>query len=322
MIFEYYDFGVDVDVSAPPADDVFDFSRAPRRHAGHRRARGDPRHLIDRVANPAGSLAACRMEPVSPSIGWGVLHLFFRVDRPGPSRSPARRSGSSTRSRRSKPTATRRWCSRCSATRPTSGSWRYGPDLARLHAFQQELLAGPLLPDYSFVSLTELSEYSVTEDDERARLADGRGASPTRPRSRSGSRCGGSASRTTARTASTRSLPQRRLLVLLPDVEAARGRRQLVPAAVRARKELMAGHARVGRSYAGRVLQLITGSVGLDDWEWGVTLLADDPVVLKEIVNEMRFDEVTARYGEFGPFFTGLVPRPGRRRCAAEWAVR
>ncbi len=58
------------------------------------------------------------------------------------------------------------------------------------------------------------------------------------------------------------------------------------------------------------MLQLITGSSGLDDWEWGVTLLTDDPVVLKEIVNEMRFDDVSARYGEFGPFFTGLVLEP------------
>jgi chlorite dismutase len=73
------------------------------------------------------------------------------------------------------------------------------------------------------------------------------------------------------------------------------------------RKELMGGHARVGRRYAGRVLQLITGASGLDDWEWGVTLLADDPVAIKEIVYEMRFDEVSARYGEFGPFFVGLV---------------
>ena len=69
----------------------------------------------------------------------------------------------------------------------------------------------------------------------------------------------------------------------------------------------MAGHARVGRTYAGRILQLITGSTGLDDWEWGVTLLADDPVALKDIVQEMRFDPVSARYAEFGPFFTGLV---------------
>ena len=86
----------------------------------------------------------------------------------------------------------------------------------------------------------------------------------------------------------------------------------------------MAGHARVGRTYAGRVLQLITGSTGLDDWEWGVTLLADDPVALKEIVYEMRFDPVSARYAEFGPFFTGLVLDPadacarvGLRRAAA-----
>ena len=58
------------------------------------------------------------------------------------------------------------------------------------------------------------------------------------------------------------------------------------------------------------MLQLITGSTGLDDWEWGVTLLADDIVALKEIVYEMRFDEVSARYAEFGPFLTGLIASP------------
>ena len=76
------------------------------------------------------------------------------------------------------------------------------------------------------------------------------------------------------------------------------------------RKRLMGGHARVGRTYAGRVLQLITGSTGLDDWEWGVTLLADDPVALKEIVYEMRFDPVSAEYADFGPFVTGLLLEP------------
>jgi chlorite dismutase len=58
------------------------------------------------------------------------------------------------------------------------------------------------------------------------------------------------------------------------------------------------------------VLQLITGSTGLDDWEWGVTLLADDIGALKDIVYEMRFDEVSARYAEFGPFITGLISAP------------
>ena len=64
------------------------------------------------------------------------------------------------------------------------------------------------------------------------------------------------------------------------------------------------------------MLQLITGSTGLDDWEWGVTLLADDPVALKEIVYEMRFDPVSADYAEFGPFVTGLRARAGRGAAA------
>ena len=84
----------------------------------------------------------------------------------------------------------------------------------------------------------------------------------------------------------------------------------------------MAGHARVGRTYAGRVLQLITGSTGIDDWEWGVTLLADDPVALKEIVYEMRFDPVSARYAEFGPVLHRARARPGRRVRARRPAWR
>ena len=72
------------------------------------------------------------------------------------------------------------------------------------------------------------------------------------------------------------------------------------------RKKLMAGHARVGRQYSGRILQLITGSTGLDEYEWGVTLLAKDTIDVKSIVYEMRFDEVTARYGEFGDFYIGM----------------
>ena len=72
------------------------------------------------------------------------------------------------------------------------------------------------------------------------------------------------------------------------------------------RRELMAGHARVGRTYSGRILQLITGSTGLDEYEWGVTLLAKDTIDIKSIVYEMRFDEVSARYGEFGDFYIGM----------------
>ena len=79
------------------------------------------------------------------------------------------------------------------------------------------------------------------------------------------------------------------------------------------RSRLMREHGMTGRRYAGRVFQVITGSVGLDDWEWGVTLFARDPLEFKRIVTEMRYDEASAMYGEFGRFFTGI------RFAPAEW---
>lgn len=71
------------------------------------------------------------------------------------------------------------------------------------------------------------------------------------------------------------------------------------------RARLMAEHGGTGRRYAGRVSQIISGSVGLDDWEWGVTLFARDPLDFKALVTEMRYDEVTSVYGEFGTFRVG-----------------
>ena len=73
------------------------------------------------------------------------------------------------------------------------------------------------------------------------------------------------------------------------------------------RKELMRSHGLIGRSYAGKVKQIISGSVGFDDFEWGVTLFSDDVLQFKKLVYEMRFDEVSARYGEFGSFFVGTI---------------
>jgi hydrogen peroxide-dependent heme synthase len=74
-----------------------------------------------------------------------------------------------------------------------------------------------------------------------------------------------------------------------------------------AREALMRGHGAIGRTFKGRVLQLITGSSGLDDWEWGVTLFGVHVDDLKECVYTMRFDEASALYADFGPFYTGLV---------------
>ena len=72
------------------------------------------------------------------------------------------------------------------------------------------------------------------------------------------------------------------------------------------RQRMMHEHGMIGRRYAEQVRQIITGSIGYDDWEWGVDLFADDPVVFKKLIYEMRFDEVSAEYALFGQFFLGL----------------
>jgi hydrogen peroxide-dependent heme synthase len=72
------------------------------------------------------------------------------------------------------------------------------------------------------------------------------------------------------------------------------------------RAGFMRGHGEIGRKYAGKVVQVIQGSVGLDDWEWGVTLFADDPLVFKKLIYEMRFDAASSRFALFGPFYVGI----------------
>ena len=72
------------------------------------------------------------------------------------------------------------------------------------------------------------------------------------------------------------------------------------------RAAMMREHGLIGRQYSGQVVQIISGSIGFDDWEWGVDLFADDPLVFKKLIYEMRFDEASAEYAEFGPFYVGL----------------
>ncbi|MEX2268803.1 MAG: chlorite dismutase family protein [Acidimicrobiia bacterium] len=257
------------------------------------------------------------MDSVEPSAGWGVLHLFYRVD--------ARRA-------EEEPGGAKRVLDAVDAFvdgthqvltfavlghKADLGVMAVGPDLARLQALQADLSRAPLVPTWSYLSLTELSEYGATEDDERARLAAEEGVSD--------------AAAVEERLTVWREriehyreqrlhpqLPAKRAICFYPMSKRRTGTDNWFALDFDERKRLMAGHARVGRGYAGRVLQLITGSTGIDDWEWGVTLLADDPAALKEIVYEMRFDEVSARFAEFGPFFTGLVLEPAdalRRVC-------
>jgi chlorite dismutase len=78
------------------------------------------------------------------------------------------------------------------------------------------------------------------------------------------------------------------------------------------RAEMMLEHGKVGREYAGRVTQIISGSIGFDDWEWGVDLFADEALTFKKLIYEMRFDEASAKFAEFGPFYVGLQFAPAQ----------
>jgi chlorite dismutase len=189
------------------------------------------------------------------------------------------------------------------------GVMAFGPDLERLQRFQHELLSGPFVLTWSFVSLTELSPYTSTADDERARLRNDEQLADEAEIEQRLADWQERMDHYQEQRIHPR-LPRKAALCFYPMTKRRDGDDNWYTLPFAERKRLMGGHARVGRTYAGRVLQLITGATGLDDWEWGVTLLADDPAVLKEIVHEMRFDEASARYAEFGPFIVALLDEP------------
>ena len=105
-------------------------------------------------------------------------------------------------------------------------------------------------------------------------------------------------------------VPDRRYVCFYPMSKRRSGPDNWYSLPIEQRQLLMRDHGMIGRRYAGQVTQVISGSIGFDDWEWGVDLFADDPLVFKKLVYEMRFDESSARYAEFGPFYFGIRLAP------------
>jgi chlorite dismutase len=101
-------------------------------------------------------------------------------------------------------------------------------------------------------------------------------------------------------------IPRRRYVCFYPMSKKRDGNDNWYSTAYAARARMMVEHGKIGRAYHGHVTQVISGSVGFDDWEWGVDLYADEPLVFKKLVYAMRFDEASARFGEFGQFWTGM----------------
>lgn len=168
-------------------------------------------------------------------------------------------------------------------------------------AFARTRLRGFLVPTYSYLAVIELGTYELA-------------AHATAVLARKGLAPGAAGFDEAQREEMTRiarprlhpDVPPRRYLCFYPM---SKRRGEVVnwydlPAAERG--AFMKGHGEIGRKYAGQVVQVIQGSVGLDDWEWGVSLFADDPLVFKKLIYEMRFDPASSRFALFGPFYVGI----------------
>lgn len=158
------------------------------------------------------------------------------------------------------------------------------------HAFNKSAFAPYTIPVYSYVSVVELSNYMAKPGVDP--MEDPEVAARLKP-----------------------ILPKTKHICFYPMNKRRSGSDNWYMLSMEERRAMMRSHGMIGRNYAGRVKQIITGSVGLDDWEWGVTLFADDPLTFKKLVYEMRFDEASARFGEFGPFYVGNLL--DREKCEA-----
>jgi hydrogen peroxide-dependent heme synthase len=243
--------------------------------------------------------------------GWFALHQIFRFRKAG---VDAGRLARLVKSATKKPRSSPGWSCFARLIGSTADLMviHFRESLDAIGAARDELarteLAGVLEPTYSFLSVTEAGLYHITA--ELARAAEARGGK-------------------VGDDDYTRALSER----AKAEVENAHVRRRLYPdlpgdmpyvtfypmskrrdvaqnwytLTLDDRSRLMHAHGLTGRRYAGRVQQVITGAIGLDKWEWGVTLFARDPLEFKKLVTDMRFDEVSAKYAEFGDFYVGRI---------------
>jgi hydrogen peroxide-dependent heme synthase len=258
--------------------------------------------------------------------GWYSLHQVFRVDRERV--TPARLNTIVKAARVALGDGARGRAKSKTSADPTSAGWSCivkligsTADLMIVH-FRESLdaigeaqeivertaLVKVLIPVYSFLSVAEAGLYHLTAD--LARQAEARGG-------KFGDEAYSSAlaERSAAERASahvTRRLYPGRpadmpYVCFYPMSKRRDAVQNWYTLSLDERSRLMLAHGLTGRRYAGKVQQVITGAIGLDAWEWGVTLFAKDPLDFKKLVTDMRFDEVSARYAEFGEFYVGKM---------------
>jgi chlorite dismutase len=254
--------------------------------------------------------------PLIPEQGWHCLHLFYRLEHglwelltPDLQRAAKTRLATIVQETRALENTQLLTLSMLTP-KADLGFMLITPDLQVANRIEKQLtlsLGAELLdPVYGYLSLTEESEYTTSDEQYAVTLE-------TEQKLKRG---------TSEFEAAMQAFRERmkhyrheRVYPTLPDwpvvcfynMTKRRGEhRNWYSLPFEERRTLMGGHARVGRQYAGKVKQLITGSTGLDDAEWGVTLFAHDTYQIKAIVYQMRFDEVSAAYADFGEFYVGI----------------
>lgn len=176
-------------------------------------------------------------------------------------------------------------------------------------------LGGVLQPQYDFLSVTEAGLYHATAEAAREHAPDSDAF-----REEIASHAAAEAASAHVRTRLYPAVPDgMRYVSFYPMTKRRAGADNWYALPIGERSRLMREHGMTGRRFAGRIFQVITGAVGLDDWEWGVTLFARDPLEFKRIVTEMRYDEASARFGEFGRFFTGIRIEPEEWEAQFAW---
>lgn len=250
-------------------------------------------------------------DSIVPSEGWGVLHLFVRLDRGAVSSLPAGAAKELVATLEDWQEQVQLHSFSVLGHKADLMLVALDADLGRLRALQTAVLggsAGPaLVLEWSYLSLTEGSEYTPGAEEYRAELADKGVEDPDLTR-----RVEEFAERMATYTDDKLhpQMPAWPVACFYPMSHRRAGSDNWYSLDFDERKRLMREHGRSGRAYTGRVLQLVSGSTGLDDWEWGVTLFAHDVVDLKRIVYQLRYDEASARFAEFGPFVVGLRRSP------------
>ena len=257
-------------------------------------------------------------EQMTPAEGWHCSHFFYTFDRDWLARNPeAVSSGIDQLCQILDPAGSgapeRIQTGLVSGHKADFSIMVMDDDPVKIESVHQAIQASPLgpaiKPSWSYVSLSEISEYVQSVDQYRERLV------------QSGEQPDSSALETKVNAYVSRleKMNVQRLKPVFPDWPVScfyPMNKWRYPGAnwftlsSSERNKLMGEHARSGIKFAGRVSQLITVGVGLDDWEWGVTLWATNPLHLKQIVYDMRFDEASAKYAEFGPFYTSYLATP------------